>query len=371
MNNKIWLSTPHMGGEEIKFINEAFKSNWIAPLGPNVDGMEQDICNFTGSNHSAVLSSGTAAIHLGLILLGIKPGDEVLCSTFTFSASCNPILYLGAKPVFIDSEFDTWNMSPELLEQAIINRLANAKLPKAIILVHLYGMPAQMDKIIHLSQKYNIPIIEDAAEALGSTYYGKNVGTFGQIGVLSFNGNKIITTSGGGALLSNDEKLVKKARYLATQARDEAPHYQHSEIGYNYRMSNIAAGIGRGQMIVLPQRVKKRREIYDLYRKAFSSKSQIAFLNEPIDFFSNRWLSCILFDNFTTREKIRLKLAKANIESRPLWKPMHLQPIFEKYKVFLNGVSDQLFQRGLCLPSGSSLSCYEIAKVIDVIKVSI
>lgn len=372
MNEKIWLSSPHMSGKEQKYIQEAFDTNWIAPLGPNVDGFEQDLIEYLKITHVAALSSGTAAIQLALILLNVKPGDEVICSSFTFSASANPIVYLGAKPVFIDSEKDTWNMDPYLLEEGIKDRIKKGKKPKAIIVVHLYGMPAKIDKIIAIAEKYDIPVIEDAAEALGSKFKGKSLGTFGEFGILSFNGNKIITTSGGGALISHNAETIKKARFLATQARDEAPHYQHSEIGYNYRMSNILAGIGRGQMEVLEDRVNKRREIHEYYYKSLSHIEGISFLREPSkDYFSNYWLTTILVDpdntNSITREDIRLALLKENIDSRPLWKPMHLQPVFKDYISFQNGVSERLFINGLCLPSGSNMTDNELLRVSDAV----
>jgi dTDP-4-amino-4,6-dideoxygalactose transaminase len=364
MNNKIWLSSPHMGGNEIKYVNDAFEYNWIAPLGPNVDNFELDLASFTGAKYASALSSGTAAIHLALIMLGVEAGDEVICSSFTFSASCNPIVYQGAIPVFVDSENLTWNMDPELLEKAIIDRIAKGKKPKAVILVHLYGMPSQMDLLMNITNKYEIPVIEDAAEALGSTYNGKALGTFGKIGLLSFNGNKIITTSGGGAIISDDEELVKKSRFLATQARDNAPHYQHSEIGYNYRMSNICAGIGRGQMEVIANRVTARRANYEYYKTKLKG---VTFVDEPQGYLSNRWLSTILLENFQQREKVRLALEVENIESRPLWKPMHLQPVFEKYPSYENGVSEKLFEKGLCLPSGSNLSNHDLTKISNKI----
>jgi len=372
MKSKIWLSSPHMGGEEFNFVKEAFDTNWIAPLGPHVDGFEHDLEAFTGAKYAAALSSGTAALHLALIMLGIQPGDEVICQSFTFSASANPIAYLGATPVFVDSEPETWNMSPELLEKAIKDRIAKGKKPKAIVPVHLYGMPYQTEQITEIAARYEIPVIEDAAEALGSTVDGKAAGTFGVMGVLSFNGNKIITTSGGGALISNDEKYIKQARFLATQARDAAPHYQHSQIGYNYRMSNVCAGIGRGQMQVLDQRVKQRRSVYDFYVENLSDISSISFLPEPDGYFSNRWLTTILVEPTTnkgaTRETLRLSLEKENIESRPLWKPMHLQPVFENYPSYINNVSEQLFNNGLCLPSGSNLKQEDLKRVVDNIK---
>lgn len=367
MPEKIWLSSPHMGGDEEKFVNEAFETNWIAPLGPNVDNFEADLCSFTDSKNAAALSSGTAAIHLALIMLGIKSGDEVICSTFTFSASANPIAYQNAIPIFIDSEVSTWNMSPFFLEEAIKSRLEIGKKPKAIILVHLYGMPSKMDELIQIANYYKIPIIEDAAEALGASYHGKAMGSFGKIGVFSFNGNKIITTSGGGALMSDDKELVVKARFLATQARDDAPHYQHSEIGFNYRMSNICAGIGRGQMMVIKERVLQRRRNYDFYVSALSSFEEIEFVAEPEGFFSNRWLSCILLKSFEQREKVRLALLDENIESRPLWKPLHLQPIFSDSPFYGDGLSENYFERGLCLPSSSSLTIEELQLVSSTI----
>ena len=371
MSNKIWLSSPHMGGEELKYIHEAFDSNWIAPLGPNVDGFEKDLQTFLGGGvHVAALSSGTAAIHLALVILGVKSGDEVICQSMTFSASANPIAYQGATPVFVDSEAQTWNMSPEYLEIAIEDRMKQGKKPKAIIVVHLYGMPAQMDEIMALSRKYDIPVVEDAAEALGSTYNGKALGTFGDIGILSFNGNKIITTSGGGALVSANEDYVKKARFLSTQALDPAPHYQHSHIGYNYRMSNISAGIGRGQMEVLKDRVAQRRQNFDFYKKVFAAFNEIELGAEPDDtFYSNHWLTAALIkSNRVGREDIRLALVAANIDCRPLWKPMHLQPIFEAAPYYGNGTSDKLFEEGLCLPSGSNLTSAELDKVASIIK---
>jgi dTDP-4-amino-4,6-dideoxygalactose transaminase len=372
MANRIWLSSPHMGVAEKTFVEDAFTTNWVAPLGPNVDGFEADLCRYTGVAHTAVLSSGTAALHLALILLGVQRNDIVLCQSFTFSASANPIVYAGATPVFIDSEEDTWNMDPQLLEKAIQQYLSIGKKPKAIIPVHLYGMPAKMDAIMQIAKQYNIPVIEDAAEALGSTYQGKPCGTFGDFGVLSFNGNKIITTSSGGALLSANGEWIKQARFLATQARDAAPHYQHSHIGYNYRMSNVLAGIGRGQMQVLPERVQQRRNNYAFYTKALQEIPGISFQPEPADSFSNRWLTCILVDpektNGITREDIRLHLEKDNIESRPLWKPMHLQPVFAAAPRFENGVSEKLFANGLCLPSGSNLSAADLERVTAAIK---
>ena len=360
-----------MGGSEQQFVNEAFSSNWIAPLGPNVNGFEQDIASYLDGNmHVAALSSGTAAIHLGLILLGVAPGDEVICQSFTFSASANPICYLGATPVFVDSEQETWNMSPEWLEAAIKDRIANGKKPKAIIPVHLYGMPARILEIRAVADKYDIPVLEDAAEALGSSVDGQMCGTFGRFSALSFNGNKIITTSGGGALVSVDEKAIKKARFLATQARDEAPHYQHSHIGYNYRLSNVCAGIGRGQMQVLQDRVNRRREIFAAYKSILAGKPGISMSEELPGYFSNRWLTTILVDADiagVTREDLRLALEQNNIESRPLWKPMHQQPVFESYPYYGEGVADKLFLQGLCLPSGSNLTENDLERIFSVI----
>jgi len=358
-----------MGKNEQKYVKDAFDANWIAPLGPNVDGFEQDIQNYVKSNiHVAALSSGTAAIHLGLEILGVSAGDEVLCQSFTFSASANPIMYLGATPIFIDSEKDTWNISPSLLEEAILDRLKKGKKPKAIIAVHLYGMPYKSNEIQEISDKYDIPVIEDSAEALGSVYNGVKCGGLGKIGVLSFNGNKIITTSGGGALLTKDKVLKKRAVFLATQARDDAPHYQHSSVGYNYRMSNILAGIGRGQMEVIDDRISSRRANYEFYYKELNSLPEIEFVDEPSGFYSNRWLSCILTPSFEMREKIRLLLLEDNIESRPLWKPMHQQPVFKKYLSYTDGTSEDLFNRGLCLPSGSNLTKEDLIRIINIIK---
>lgn len=370
MNTKIWLSSPHIGNKELEYVQDAFATNWIAPLGPHVDGFERDLAAYTGASHVAALSSGTAALHLALILLGVERGDEVICQSMTFSASANPIAYQGAIPVFVDSEEDTWNMDPVLLEEAIKDRIAKGKKPKAIIPVHLYGMPAKMDEILAIASAYDIPVVEDAAEALGSFYQEKACGTFGKLGVLSFNGNKIITTSGGGALTGNDENLIKKARFLATQARDAAPHYQHSQIGYNYRMSNVCAGIGRGQMEVLTDRVTQRRANYDYYLSQLGEQPGITFVGEPEGYYSNRWLTTVLINpaesNGVTREELRLALEKENIESRPLWKPMHMQPVFEGAPAYTNGVSEKLFDQGLCLPSGSNLTKNELDRVINV-----
>lgn len=367
--SRIWLSSPHMGGKELQYIKEAFDANWIAPLGPNVNGFESAIENYLGNNvQAAALSAGTAAIHLALILLGIKRGDTILCQSMTFSATANPIIYMGATPIFIDSETTTWNMDPELLEKAIKESMEIGSKPKAILVVHLYGMPAKMDEIQSISKQYEIPIIEDAAEALGSKYKDKKCGSLGDFGILSFNGNKIITTSGGGALVCKSEKDKQKAIFLATQARDKAPHYQHSEIGYNYRMSNIVAGIGRGQMEVIDQRVSQRRANFNFYKNELASKPNLNFQKEPKGFYSNRWLTTLLTDSFETREGIRMALEKDNIEARPLWKPMHLQPVFKDYPAYTNGVSEDLFNRGLCLPSGSNLSTAELQRVADTTK---
>lgn len=360
--DKIWLSSPHMGGTEQKFVNEAFNTNWVAPLGPNVTGLEQDLENYLKQDSNvAALSSGTAAIHLGLILLGVKAGDEVICQSMTFSASANPILYLGATPVFIDSETSTWNLCPVALEAAILDRIEKGKKPKAIIGVHLYGVPYQVEAVHAVAKKYDIPVLEDSAEALGSSYKGQKCGTFGDFGVLSFNGNKIITTSGGGALVSKNSEGKAKAVFFATQSRDNAPHYQHSEIGYNYRMSNICAGIGRGQMEVLDDHVQKRRDMQQFYTELFRDIDGVTVFTVPNeDYYANYWLSSIVIDatktNGKTREDLRLYLESKNIESRPLWKPMHLQPIFEMYPYYGTYISEGLFNNGLCLPSGSNLT---------------
>ncbi len=375
-NSKIWLSSPHMGGGEKKYINEAFDSNWVAPLGPNVIGLEQDLENYLKENvNVASLNSGTAAIHLGLILLGVKPKDEVICQSMTFSASANPIVYLGATPVFVDSELDTWNMCPQTLEIAIKDRIKKGIKPKAIIVVHLYGMPCKVDELRSVANQYGIPILEDSAEALGSTYKNIKCGTLGDISVLSFNGNKIITTSGGGALVTKSKALKEKAIFLASQARDEAPHYQHSEIGYNYRMSNICAGIGRGQMEVLENRITKRREIHQFYKDVFLNNEAVKVFSEPnSDFYSNYWLTTIVIDpnkgSKKSREDVRIMLQDANIESRPLWKPMHLQPVFNNSPYYGEQVAENLFEHGLCLPSGSNLTEVEkerIEKVLNCI----
>ncbi len=373
MKNKIWLSSPHIGINELQYVNEAFATNWIAPLGPHVNAFEKGLQVQTKSSHAAALSSGTSAIHLALILLGVKAGDSVFCQSITFSASANPIAYQGAIPVFIDSENDTWNMDPVLLRTALEEAKRNGKLPKAIIPVHLYGMPAKMGEILLIANEFGVPVIEDAAEALGSHIDNKPCGSFGNFGVLSFNGNKIITTSGGGALLSENAEMIEKARFLATQARDSAPHYQHTHIGYNYRMSNVLAGIGKGQLEVLNERVEARRNNFERYKKYFSNYNNagftIKFQEAPTGYYSNRWLTCVLVDpslnNGLTREIIRIALEEKNIETRPLWKPMHQQPIFANSEAYLNGVSDKLFEDGLCLPSGSNLTVEEFDRIFE------
>lgn len=355
-----------MSGAEQKFVQEAFDTNWISPVGPHIARFEQVLAEYVGVGHCAALSSGTAAIHLALIVLGVKRDDDVICQSFTFSGSCNPILYQGANPVFVDSEPDTWNMDPELLRGAVLDRIQKTgKKPKAIIVVHLYGMPAKMDEIMAVSREFDIPVIEDAAEALGSTYKGKKCGSMGDFGVLSFNGNKIITTSGGGALVSNNEDWIKKTRFLATQAREPFPHYEHKEVGYNYRLSNICAGIGLGQMTVLDERVSQRRSVFEFYRAELSHPESIKFNSEPSEHFSNRWLSTVLFSQGHLRDIVRIGLENENIESRPLWKPMHLQPVFSGFPAYVNGVSEGLFQSGLCLPSSSNLMLKQLMEIKD------
>ena len=375
MNKRIWLSLAQMGGEEQSFIKEAFDTNWVVPLGPNVNGFEQDLKHYHALDKQEVvaLSAGTAALHLGLVMLGVERDDEVICQSFTFSASANPITYQGAKPVFVDSEPDTWNMDPALLREAIEDRIQKTgRKPKAIIPVHLYGMPAKMDEIIAIAQEYEIPILEDAAEAIGSEYKGKKCGTLGTYGALSFNGNKMITTSGGGALICPDREAANRVTFYATQAREQAPHYQHEKIGYNYRLSNICAGIGRGQMQVLDEHIARRRAIHSLYNQGLESIPGIEVQQNPSTHFkSNFWLTSILIDPKQTgfdREQLRLRLEEENIESRPLWKPMHLQPVFAACPYYGGSVAEGLFERGLCLPSGSGLSDNEISRVIGVIK---
>ena len=377
MKSKIWLSLAHMSGREQEFIQEAFDTNWVVPLVPNVNAFEHALQDFLIENEGkrvVALSAGTAALHLGLILLGVEPGDEVICQSFTFAASANPIAYLEATPVFVDSEKDTWNMDPVLLEMAIKDRLAKTgRLPKAIIPVHLYGMPVKMGEVMEVANRYGIPVLEDSAEALGSEYKGRKCGTFGEYGVLSFNGNKMITTSGGGALICPNEEKAKRALFYATQAREQAPHYQHEKIGYNYRMSNICAGIGRGQMFVLDEHVARRREIHDLYVKLLNGVKGVKVMCQPEgeDFNSNYWLTCITVEPEEagfTREDVRLALDEDNIESRPLWKPMHLQPVFKDAPFYGNGTSERLFEIGLCLPSGPTLTDEDVERVTKVVK---
>ena len=372
MKSKIWLSSPHMGGGEMKYVQEAFDQNWVAPLGKNVDEFENAIQEFIEEDKFvAALSSGTAALHLALIQLGVGYGDEVICQSFTFSASANPIKYLGANPVFVDSDPINWNMSPFFLEEAIKDRISKNKKPKAVIVVHLYGMPALMDEITAICSKYEIPLIEDSAEALGSTYKNKKCGTFGDFAILSFNGNKIITTSGGGALVGPTKETKEKTIFLSTQARDNAPHYQHSEIGYNYRLSNICAGIGRGQMEVLPDRIQQRRAVNDFYKDVFSNIDAVNLFSEASsDFFSNHWLSSITIDKkVTTRtnQELMAAFAEENIETRPLWKPMHLQPVFNDCQYYGENVSEELFTAGLCLPSGSNITNDDKNRIYEVI----
>lgn len=371
MKERIYLSTPHMGGNEEKYVSEAFRANWVAPLGPNVTGFEKSIEDYLGEGVKvATLSSGTAAIHLALIMLGIGSGDEVLCQSMTFAASANPIKYVGATPVFIDSEPATWNLSPQYLEEAIQDRIKKGKKPKAIMAVHLFGMPFLVDEIQAISKEYDIPLIEDSAEALGSSYKNRKCGTFGDLSILSFNGNKIITTSGGGALVSHTYEYKDRAIFYATQARDEAPHYEHSKIGYNYRLSNISAGIGRGQMEVLDAHVAKRRQMNAFYQELFEEFPEISVFTEPnADFFSNHWLSCITFKEDWNKNSnaLREALLIENIETRPLWKPMHLQPIYKDAPYYGENISEKLFKNGLCLPSGSKLSDDEKIRISEEI----
>lgn len=372
MNSKIWLSPPHMSGKEQKYISEAFTQNWIAPLGSNVDGFEEDLEKYLGQEvRVASVSSGTSALHLAMRMLGIGAGDEVLCQSFTFVASANPIVYQRATPIFVDSEPETWNICPDTLEEAIKSRIAKGKKPKALIIVHLYGMPAKMDEIIAIAHKYEIPIIEDAAEALGSEYKGQKCGTFGDLAILSFNGNKIITTSGGGALICRDEAQKLRAIYLATQAREDASHYQHKEVGYNYRMSNILAGIGRGQMEVLSERIMQRRRNHDFYQDLLGGHKGISLFMEPNeDFYSNHWLSVVMIDKDKTGfevEELRLRFLDENIETRPVWKPLHLQPVFTACPYYGGNIAEEIFRKGLCLPSGSSLSKEDLKRIAEVL----
>jgi len=371
MNRRIYLSSPHMGDKEFEFVKEAFDTNWIAPVGPHEDLFEKEFCELTGSKYAVALSSGSTAIHLALILLNVQRDDEVICSTFTFSASAYPIVYQSATPIFVDSENATWNMDVQFLEEAILDRIKKGKTPKAVILVHLYGQSADIDPILKLCNEYDIPVIEDAAESVGAYYKGKHTGTLGKFGVFSFNGNKIITTSTGGMLVSDDEGLIQKARFLATQARDPAPHYQHSQIGYNYRLSNVLAGIGRGQLKVLEDRVKSRRANFEFYKEGLGRLPGIQFMPEAEFGRSNRWLTCLTVDppKFgATREDVRLALESENIEARPVWKPLHLQPVFKDCPYYGTGFSEKIFDKGLCLPSGSNLSKEDLERVVDVIR---
>jgi len=359
-----------MSGLEQSYIQQAFDINWISTAGPQINAFEDKLAEYTNTEHAAALASGTSALHLALRILGIEEGDTVICQSFTFAGSVFPVTYQGARPIFIDSEYDTWNMDPDILEESIqqINKSTNQQLPKVIIPVHLYGMPYRVKEIHEIAQRYEIPVIEDAAEALGSTYHDQPCGSFGEFGILSFNGNKIITTSGGGALLSNKKEHIEKAKFLATQARDPAPHYEHTEIGYNYRMGNINAAIGLGQMEVLDERVRRRREIFDVYKSELASLEEVQFLEEPVGHFSNRWLTTITTKSFEQRETIRLALEAENIESRPLWKPMHMQPVFKDAQYFGGNVAEGLFEKGLCLPSGTAMTDEDLERVVEIIK---
>ena len=371
MNKRIFLSFPHLGGNEMQYINEAFSESWVVPLGPNVDEFERRLETYLSASNVVALSAGTAALHLGLVELGVTAGDEVLCQSFTFAASANPVKYQGANPVFVDSEPDTWNMSPDALERAIIDRKrVTGRYPKAIVVVHLYGMPAKMSEIMAIAARYNIPVLEDAAEALGSTYKGRKCGTIGNFGALSFNGNKIITTSGGGALICPNDEAERHVKFLATQAREPMPYYYHKEIGYNYRLSNISAGIGCGQMEHIAERVARRREIHALYAKGLASLPGITVHTEPTaDAVSNFWLTTILLDESLrfSPEDLRQALEAENIESRRLWRPMNIQPVYADAPFYGDGCAERLFNRGLCLPSGSILTDEEIARVVDCI----
>lgn len=370
MKKQILLSTPHMGSLEQEFVKEAFDTNWIAPVGPHVDAFEEEFCQVVGAKHAAAVTSGTAALHLALKLIGVGAGDEVFCSTLTFIATASPITYLGAKPVFIDSDRTSWNLNPDLFREALDQRAKLGKLPKAVVIVHLYGQSCDIDPIVEACNIYEIPLIEDAAESLGASYKGRSPGSFGKIGIFSFNGNKIITTSGGGMLVSDDQKLVEKARFLATQARDPAPHYQHSEIGYNYRLSNVLAGIGRGQLRVLEDRVEARRRNFDFYKQALGNLPGIEFMPEAAFGRATRWLSCLTIDPAAfgaDREQVRLALAEEKIEARPVWKPLHLQPVFANCECIGGAVSEELFEHGLCLPSGSNLTDEELERVTSAI----
>ena len=372
---KVWLSTPHIGENEKRYIHDAFQSNWVTSLGQNVEIFEKQLSDYIGADGTVALNSGTAGLHLALIALGVQKDDVVLCQSFTFAASAFPILYLQANPVFIDSEYETWNMDPELLEKSIEDHLTKGKKPAAIIMVHLYGMPAKMNEIMSIAAKFDIPIIEDAAEALGSKYNNVPCGSFGKVGILSFNGNKIITTSAGGAIVSDDKNIIKKVRHWSAQSKEPVNYYLHFEIGYNYRMSNICAGIGRGQMEVLEDRVLKRRKNFEIYKEGLAHIRGISFLQEPAMSFSNRWLTTLLFDEkeigIEINEKVRVALDKNNIESRLLWKPLHQQPVFSSYQSYVNGVSDRLFNTGLCLPSGSNMNEEQLERVIQIVKQSL
>lgn len=370
MTKPILLSTPHMGDRELAFVKEAFDTNWIAPVGPHVDAFEQEFCQVVGASHAAAVTSGTAALHLALRLIGVESGDEVFCSTLTFIASASPITYLGAKPVFVDSDRTTWNINPDLLRESLDKRAKLGKLPKAVVIVHLYGQSADIDPILAACNAYEIPLIEDAAESLGATYKNRSPGTFGKIGIYSFNGNKIITTSGGGMLVSEDESLIQKARFLATQARDPAPHYQHSEIGYNYRLSNVLAGIGRGQLQVLEDRVQARRRNFEVYQQALGNLPGIEFMPEANFGRATRWLTCLTIDPDAfgaDREQVRLALSQQQIEARPVWKPLHLQPVFAECECVGGAIAEDLFKHGLCLPSGSNLTREDLERVIGAV----
>jgi dTDP-4-amino-4,6-dideoxygalactose transaminase len=371
--DRIYLSPPHLGRHELNYLHKAVEDNWVAPVGPNIDGFEADICAAVGVAHCVALNSGTAALHLGLLLLGVGPGDEVLCPSFTFVATANAITYCGATPVFVDSEADTWNMCPERMREALIDRHRLGKKPKALLLVHLYGMPAKLDELLAIATEYELPVLEDAAEALGATWQQRPLGSFGQVGIFSFNGNKILTTSGGGALVTADAGLARRARFLATQAKDDAPHYQHSEVGYNYRLSNLLAGIGRGQMELLPDRVKRRREIFNWYREHLAGLPGLALAPaaEPAGSRANRWLTTLLLDpaaTAATPESVRQHLETRRIESRPLWKPMHLQPLFASAPMYGGAVCAGLFARGLCLPSGTAMGDEELRRVAKAVR---
>ena len=375
LSQRIWLSSPHLGQEESAFVEDAFRSNWIAPLGPHVDGFEREMAAHVGVGHAAAVNSGTAAIHLGLLLLGVKPGDTVFCSSLTFVASCNPILYCGARPVFVDSEPESWNMSPAALARAFEWAQREGRLPRCVIIVNLYGQSADMDALLPLCERYGVPVLEDAAESLGATYRGRASGSFGRVGVYSFNGNKIITTSGGGMLVANDAALVERARKLATQAREPAAHYEHVEVGFNYRMSNVLAGIGRGQLQVLEQRVRERRQVFDTYREALADfQLGLKWMPEPAASRSTRWLTCFVLEGSHARlrrDVILRSLERHSIEARPVWKPMHLQPLFDGAPFFAHDSRDVaagLFEAGICLPSGSNLTTEQQTRVIDQLR---